>query len=220
MIDPEKSIQVFSYQIPFESETKQMKKQTTKYLFWKKMTVRIYVLRADLKIQARSFKSIFKNIPEFILPTHAEKENIIQVSRLNVFILCQWIQWYIRYQHSQLHTYAFASKPSHTVNLHFANVPPLSLLCLAKSEFKFRKKEIEGRTVELHFVSLGSAEGSTGLKGIFIVFSRGEKIRGTLVMALPGRKNRMQIKETFETGWVSFSSVKNPHESMDTGHWG
>lgn len=36
MIDPEKSIQVFSYQIPFESETKQMKKQTTKYLFWKK----------------------------------------------------------------------------------------------------------------------------------------------------------------------------------------
>lgn len=49
-------------------------------------------------------------------------------------------------------------------------------------------------------MSLGSAEGSTGLKGIFIVFSRGEKIRGTLVMALPGRKNRMQIKETFETG--------------------
>lgn len=39
-------------------------------------------------------------------------------------------------------------------------------------------------------------------------------------MALPGRMNRMQIKEAFEKGQVSFSSVKNPQDSMDTGHGG
>lgn len=45
-------------------------------------------------------------------------------------------------------------------------------------------------------------------------------MRGALVMALPGRKNRMQIKEALEKGQVSFSSGKNPHDSMDTGHRG
>lgn len=38
---------------------------------------------------------------------------------------------------------------------------------------------------------LGFVEGFMGFKGIFIVFSRGEKIRGILVMVLLGRKNRM-----------------------------
>lgn len=142
--------------------------------------------------------------------------------KIKCVYLCQWIQWYIRYRHSKLHTYAFASKPSHTVDRHCANVPPLSLLCLAKSEFKFKRKERSRRKNSWAPLCVVSVHRHIQVSrmNVYCLQQRGEMMRGALVMALPGRKNRMQNKEALEKGQVSFSSVKNPHDSMDTGHRG